>query len=467
MAVAFDAATTSGATSFTHTCGSGTDRLLVVFVAEWLGADTTECTAITYNGVALTKRTHAYNTGLLSMWYLLNPDTGANTVAITTTSSDEPACAITLEGVDQSSPFGTPVLDIATNASVSSTVNGGTVNDLVLDGLAALSSSTNTPGGGQTSRGDLQLGGNAHVAVSTAPGASSVGMTWTITTDDRHAQIAVLVKATAVPLYTEGSGFTLPNRGTALEPALEEWTETDHRIKFVAGRGDGVVTGCQVSAPTSGFFVIVEAGQIRVTATIATLAVVAVIPSPADASLPRIDVLVAHILSSGAAHVYLVTGTPSVHPRPEPLPVDTIGLAFVWVGPGFTSITSDCVVDKRCLIVIPRAVLSTDLAGTTVVGAGSTLANFTLVPMAGTIRNFYFRTSTSQGGVDAMAVTVQINGVDTALTATVGTGVAAGTFSDTTNSATVVAGDHLTLTLNNGGGTSAAVQEVVVELDPA
>ncbi len=267
--------------------------------------------------------------------------------------------------------------------------------------------------------------------------------------------------------YTEGSGFTIPNRSTAIDPALEEWTETDHRIKVVAGRGDGVITGCQVTAPTNGFYVNVQAGQIQLTGTLATLAACRVIPTPADASSPRIDVLVAQILSSGAAHVYFVEGTPGWHPRPAPLPVDVIGLAFLLVPAGFTSITTNCIVDKRCWIVLSRVVLSTDLEGETVVGFGATVTNFTLVPMAGTIRNFYFRTSTSQGGVDAMAVTVQKNGVDTALTATVGTGVAAGTFSDTTHSVTVAAGDHLTLNLQNGGGTSAAVQEAVVEIDPS
>ncbi len=153
------------------------------------------------------------------------------------------------------------------------------------------------------------------------------------------------------PLYTEGSGFTILNRGTSIEPALEEWTETDHRIKFVAGRGDGVITGCQVTAPSSGFYVDVQAGQIQVTATLATLAACAVIPAPSDTSAPRIDVLVAEILGSGAAHVYFVQGTAAHHPRPEPLPVDTVGLAFVWIGPNLNVITSDCVVDKRCYVL--------------------------------------------------------------------------------------------------------------------
>ncbi len=155
----------------------------------------------------------------------------------------------------------------------------------------------------------------------------------------------------AAALYTEGSGFTILNQGTSVEPALEEWTETDHRIKFVAGRGDGVITGCQVTAPTTGFLVNVQAGQIQVTTVLADLAACSVIPSPSDSSAPRIDVLVAEILGSGAAHVYFVQGTAAHHPRPAALPVDTVGLAFVWIGPNLNVITSDCVVDKRCYVL--------------------------------------------------------------------------------------------------------------------
>lgn len=71
------------------------------------------------------------------------------------------------------------------------------------------------------------------------------------------------------------------------------------------------------------------------------------------------------------------------------------------------------------------------------------------VPYAGTIKNLYVKTqSTCTGGT--CVVTVQKNGVDTALTLTISSGAAAGTFSNTSTSVSIAAGDSLCMKfLNN------------------
>lgn len=85
MAIAFDASsnTASGTSprTWSHTC-TGSDRVLVVGTF----GSTADPTSVTYGGVALTK----YGTGIsvgdayhLSMWYLLNPASGANDIVVT------------------------------------------------------------------------------------------------------------------------------------------------------------------------------------------------------------------------------------------------------------------------------------------------------------------------------------------------------------------------------------------------
>lgn len=78
----------SGGTNFTipHTC-AGTNRLLVVGIFG--KAITTDIlTSVTYNGATMTRFNAQINVGGHSMWvyYLLNPSTGANNIAITTSS---------------------------------------------------------------------------------------------------------------------------------------------------------------------------------------------------------------------------------------------------------------------------------------------------------------------------------------------------------------------------------------------
>lgn len=93
-AVAFDATTNGGALSaspktYTHTDGSGVNRLLIVCTFQAQVADST--TGVTYGGSAMTKvTTVAADAGIniyrIDMWYLLNPAAGANSVVITTSS---------------------------------------------------------------------------------------------------------------------------------------------------------------------------------------------------------------------------------------------------------------------------------------------------------------------------------------------------------------------------------------------
>jgi hypothetical protein len=84
-------------------------------------------------------------------------------------------------------------------------------------------------------------------------------------------------------------------------------------------------------------------------------------------------------------------------------------------------------------------------------------STFCVAPRAMTISNLYVRTSDAQHSGGSLVITIRKNGVDTALTLTIVANAAAGIFSNTTNSFTVVAGDVITIKAqNNSGGSSAA-----------
>ena len=94
MAIAFDAATTrarvgSGSNSFTysHTC-SGSDRILFVGVTVVNPSGNT-ATGVTYNGAAMTKiaTAAAQSNVLITLWCLVNPASGSNTISVSTASN--------------------------------------------------------------------------------------------------------------------------------------------------------------------------------------------------------------------------------------------------------------------------------------------------------------------------------------------------------------------------------------------
>jgi hypothetical protein len=88
------------------------------------------------------------------------------------------------------------------------------------------------------------------------------------------------------------------------------------------------------------------------------------------------------------------------------------------------------------------------------------------LPVAGTIKNFYVNTHSAQSGTGTLVLTLRKNASNTTVVVTVSAGAAAGTFSDTTHSFSVVAGDLLTFSVvNNASATSAQISGVSVELD--
>jgi hypothetical protein len=87
-----------------------------------------------------------------------------------------------------------------------------------------------------------------------------------------------------------------------------------------------------------------------------------------------------------------------------------------------------------------------------------------IVPISGTIRSLYVLTSSTQSANNSQVCTVRKNGANTSVTTTIAANAAAGTFSDTTNTVSVAAGDKLSLQVQNNAASGTAAQIVSVAI---
>src|SRR5437870_1100407 len=164
-------------TTWAHTT-SGTNRVLVVGVS-WANITTRTVTSVTYAGQTMTSAGAAVNAGNAGaeIFYLVAPATGSNTVAVTLSGSANSLVggAVTLTGVNQTTPLG--IFASATGSSItpSVTVTSNT-GETVVDTVSLTSSGAMTVSGGQTQQ--WQAGTSGRGAGSTKPGASSVTMSW-------------------------------------------------------------------------------------------------------------------------------------------------------------------------------------------------------------------------------------------------------------------------------------------------
>lgn len=86
-----------------YTVGAGSDRILFVGISN-SGSGSDGVTAITYNGVALTKIASAIHSGSGSaaLWYLVNPASGANNVVVSAPFTGLEVFAASYSGANQS-----------------------------------------------------------------------------------------------------------------------------------------------------------------------------------------------------------------------------------------------------------------------------------------------------------------------------------------------------------------------------
>lgn len=206
MAVAFDAVGPSATgtisqgappatLTWSHTC-SGSDRLLIVTASyatggAYGGSDAGAALSATYNGVSMTsvgvRHSNDSDAGFGQMFYLVNPPTGSNTVAVSVSgwlanNADIIAGSVSFTGVDQSTPVQNYTNNAGDGSSASLSVSTAATN-LAL-ALVVCGSSINSDS--QTTRWSLNANTSTaagNVRTSTGNSTSTASFTYSVSSD--------------------------------------------------------------------------------------------------------------------------------------------------------------------------------------------------------------------------------------------------------------------------------------------
>jgi uncharacterized repeat protein (TIGR01451 family) len=213
--------------TWSHTTGTGSNRLLLVGVSLESDSQGTTVSSVTYSGQSLTRagfQQSIDNEARMEIWRLINPPSGTANVVVTLNQACDDALVVvasTFSGVHQTTPLGTFASaqsdqgDLAPQPSLSLASASG---ELVFDMLALDDAdSVTSPGGGQTQRLNLTQGDSDSGitgAASTKAGASSVSLSWA-TSPDSWALGAVPIKPA-----TTGSSIYRLDWNTALASAV-------------------------------------------------------------------------------------------------------------------------------------------------------------------------------------------------------------------------------------------------------
>jgi uncharacterized repeat protein (TIGR01451 family) len=227
--------------NFTHTTGTGANRLLIVGVSMNItNAPTTAVTSITYGGTGLSligAHNDAGNTRRVEMWSLLNPASGNNValnvsinIPVAGATVGIVAGATTFTGVDQTVPMGSFVSVNGAAGANSQMDVPSTVNGMILDTLATGGNQAVTVSGPQVSRWNLTTGGGTDPPDVTATGSSRTGApsvplsetfsgtsNWSlgaVSINPSTADVGVTTKVSAVPLGQNSTYvITVTNNG--------------------------------------------------------------------------------------------------------------------------------------------------------------------------------------------------------------------------------------------------------------
>jgi len=221
---------TASSLSYSYNSGTtGTNRILMVGISYRNStSQTVSTTGVTYGGQTMTQvgttATATSGSGRMYIYRLLNPPTGANTLAVTWSAAltfGAVVGAVTYSGVDQTTPLGTYASGTSTTASVSVAVASGTGQTVfgVVDGR---STAAFTPTGLWSARPFTNTAGAAQ---SSTAGTATVTLTWTGTgtgSSLRSCAGGVSLKpatAASTPVtFTQApamaKAFTMPSGGT-------------------------------------------------------------------------------------------------------------------------------------------------------------------------------------------------------------------------------------------------------------
>lgn len=209
MVIAFDAVAgatenpISGTVDWSHTC-TGSDRILLVWVLDNVAG---AVTGVTYNGVSMTRIIAPYQ-GYINVYHtlygLLAPATGSNTVSVSFSSSSSWGGGVSTSytGVDQSALPTLTDSDTSAPTKVASITSNITtaVGDSWLVCQSRSGSSGNTVAGtGATERYGTNGFSQVYDSGGSLGAAGSKSITTTVATTEVMSQIAVAITPVTVP----------------------------------------------------------------------------------------------------------------------------------------------------------------------------------------------------------------------------------------------------------------------------
>jgi len=177
-------ATAAATLTFAHTVGAGASLLLVDVHAN---DGTATVSSVMYGTANLTQVGSAVAPLTLNraeIWSLVNPPAGTDNVVVTLSAAENLAAgAVSYLGVDPATPFGMSASASGVAVGPSVVVTSAT-NQVVVDAVSADGDALSlTAGAGQSQQYNTNTGilpTNILAAGSTAPGAASVTMSWTL-----------------------------------------------------------------------------------------------------------------------------------------------------------------------------------------------------------------------------------------------------------------------------------------------
>ena len=278
-AIGFDATTQIGAaqqnagSSWSHTVGTGLNRIILVGVAGDDYNPPRSVTAVTYGGQALTRAkrtTDSAGSTWSEIWYLVQPPSGTNTVSVTLDGTPWAwyAGAISYTGVNQTVPMdATPVGTSGLSGTPSATITTVTDGAVVVDGFCYYYYNTLTPNNTQNWNNVDSWYYDVFGSQRTGPisPARAVTLTWSGAEQAAHwSQTVVALRPLTTASYTITAGAGA-NGSISPAGAVTVTAGASRTFAFTPASGYKVlqvlVDGASVGAPSSYTFTGVNANH--------------------------------------------------------------------------------------------------------------------------------------------------------------------------------------------------------------
>lgn len=233
----YNSGTASSSLTFSFTVSSGSNRLLVVFVANRYALGGNEVTGITYNGDSLTYAAAGFDEvgtadNYTKLYYMVAPDTGTANVVVTMSGGVNHIYAVAAEftGVDQSDPLNIAGnVDDGSDSPATMSVTPDANNCLVVGGFL---SEANTLGSASNGTALQSEDFGAYVAgamyqIQTSAAAANMQYSYSDNTTDDYCSVVAAFNAA-------GGAAQLTVQDISVGVAADSVSLTQHNVLSVA-----------------------------------------------------------------------------------------------------------------------------------------------------------------------------------------------------------------------------------------